>query len=145
MLNVVQCVMGLRAQSQRWKSMIDSSLEGVAVRATCKYAQSFSGPGETPVNYFKWQFRPIASVLSGTWIVREPRDLDLLRNIAELSSDQVLSLVVHLRRAKRVVKAKLCDFGWYYVYCPPLRACSVEFLTHLLGPTKAVKGFLKPQ
>ena len=96
------------------------------MRATCKFAQTFSGPEETPVNYFKRQFRPIASVLSDTWIVKEPRDLKLLGNIAELSSDQVRSLVVHLRRAKRAVKKNLCELGWYYVYCPPLRACSIE-------------------
>ena len=143
-LSLVQSVMGLRCQSLYWKSVVDSSLEGVAVRATCQFARILSGPNETPTNYFRRQFRPIAEVLSETWIVREPRDLELLGNVEDLSSDQVQSLVLHLRRAKRAAKQNLCELGWYYVFNPPLSACSVDFLTPLVGVKQALDGFKKP-
>lgn len=106
-------------QSKSWKSIVDSSVEGIAVRVTCNFAKKFSGPNETRVHYFMRQFKPIAAILSDTWTVWEPRDLDLLGNIDDLSSNQLQSLVVHLRRAKCAVKENLCEFGWYYVFCPP--------------------------
>lgn len=87
MFKLVQCIMGLRLQSKSWKSIVDKSVEGVAVRATCNFAKKFSGPNETRVHYFIRQFKPIAAILSDTWIVREPRNLDLLGNIEDLSSD----------------------------------------------------------
>ena len=51
-LDLVQCVMSLRVQSLYWKSIVDSSLEGVACRATCNFAKYFSGLDETRVQYF---------------------------------------------------------------------------------------------
>ena len=141
---LVQCVMSLRCQSLYWKSIVDSSVEGVAVRATCNFAKYFSGPNETKVQYFRRQFKPIAAILSGSWIMREPRDLDLLRNVEDLSGDQLQSLVVHLRRAKRARSENLCELGWYYVYNPPLQACTLEFLTARLGLKQALDGFKPP-
>lgn len=85
--NLVQCIMSLRVQSQRWKLIVDSSLEGVAVRATCNFAKYFNGPNETQVQYFKRQFKPIAALLSGTWIMEEPHDLELLDNIEDLTNN----------------------------------------------------------
>jgi hypothetical protein len=141
---LVQCIMSLRVQSQRWKSTIDSSIEGLAVRATCNFAKYFNGPTETRVHYFRRQFKPIAALLSGTWILHEPHDLELLGNVEDLTNDQLQPLVMYLRKGKRVAKGNLCELLWYYVYNPPLPACSMDFLTPLFGTKQAFYGFKDP-
>jgi hypothetical protein len=73
--------------------------------------------------------------------VREPCDLELLGNVEDLTSDQLQPLVVHLRNAKRAAKGNLCELLWYYIYTPPLRACSNDFLMPLLGAKQAFYGF----
>ena len=65
--------------------------------------------------------------------MHKPRDLELMDNVEDLTSDQLQPLVVHMRKAKRAAKGNLCELGWYYVYNPPLCACSMEFLTPLFG------------
>jgi hypothetical protein len=44
---LVICIMSLRVQSLWWKSNVDSSIEGLAIRATFNFAKYFSGPTET--------------------------------------------------------------------------------------------------
>jgi hypothetical protein len=139
--DIVQRIMRLRLQSQRWKRAIDSSLEGMAVRTTLHFAKLFSSADESWSHYFQRQFRSTASLLSGTWVVQDYGDLNLSRHVDWLSGDRLQDLVVRLRKAKRTSKANLCELLWYYIYNPPARTCSFEYLKPLLGDRRAYLGF----
>jgi hypothetical protein len=141
---LVQCIMSLQAQSLRWKFTIDSSLEGLAVRTTYEFAKVYSGTEETWIHYFRWQFRSMAFLLSRTWVLSELRDYNLLGNVEELSANQFQSLVLVLRKVKRTASGNLYELLWYTIYKPPVRACSLAFLTPLLGKPRAYSGFQHP-
>jgi hypothetical protein len=141
---LVQCIMSLCAQSLYWKFTIDSSLKGLAVRTTYEFAKFYSGPEETWVHYFRRQFRSMAFLLSRTWVLNRLHGYNLLSNVEDLSANQLHSLVLILRKAKRTASSNLCELLWYTIYKPPVRACSPVFLTPLLGEPRAISGFQHP-
>jgi hypothetical protein len=54
--DLVKRIMRLRVQSLQWKFTIDSSIEGMAVRATFYFAKLFFGADESWSHYFRRQF-----------------------------------------------------------------------------------------
>jgi hypothetical protein len=139
--DIVKRNMRLRAQSLRWKWTIDSSIEGMVVCTTFHFAKLFSGTDESWSQYFQRQFRLTAKLLSGTWVMRDVGDYRFLGPVDSLSRDELQSLVVLLRKAKRALSSNLCELLWYYKYTPPPRACSFEYLKPMLGEDRAYLGF----
>jgi hypothetical protein len=73
--------------------------------------------------------------------VKDVGDIHVLGYVDCLSGDDLQDLVVLLKRAKWAASANLYELLWYYVYTPPRRACSFEFLKPMLGERHAFLGF----
>lgn len=107
--DLVERIMHLYIQSLRWKFTIDSSIKRMAVQATFHFAKLFYGANESWLHYFQRQFRSTASILSGTWIMKDVGDIHLLEYVNCLSRGGLQDLVVFLRTAKQAASANLYE------------------------------------
>jgi hypothetical protein len=55
-------------------------------------------------------------------VLGELRDCSLLGNVEELSTNQLHSLVLILRKATRAAFGNLCELLWYTIYKPHVLA-----------------------
>lgn len=137
---LVFAVYGLRAQSRRWRFIVDSSLEGFVLKSTFFFAKTYCGEAEVWELYFRKTFLSIADLLSQHWALVIAPDPALLAGPAQLTYVQLEQLVLVLRRARRSWRNHLKD-AVQEVFVPPPAHCSPEFLIPRVGYLKGNRGF----